>query len=138
MSVGWFTSPSIDKQFTWCDKIGNGHPDPDIGFAEGQFYLFTQQKTDFVSPGPWVEKIEARVGVDTDNDGKLDQWTDWIEVKETYDYCKGFSKHVDKTPARIELHDLPAGYGFGSELRLTDTTENKSQPMMDRVTLTFD
>ena len=138
MSVGWFTSPSIDKQFTWCNKIGNGHPDPDIGFAVGQFYLFTQQKTDFVSPGPWVEKVEARVSVDTDNDGKLDQWTDWTEVKETYDYCKGFSKHVDKTPARIDLHDLPAGHGFGFELRLTDTTENKSQPMMDRVTLTLD
>ena len=50
MSVGWFTSPSIDKQFTWCDKIGNGHPDPDIAFAEGQFYLATQQKTDYVTP----------------------------------------------------------------------------------------
>ncbi|MFT5470487.1 MAG: hypothetical protein ACI8UO_005616, partial [Verrucomicrobiales bacterium] len=54
MSVGWFTSPSIDQQFTWCDNIGNGHPDPDIAFAEGQFYLATQMKTDYVSPGPWV------------------------------------------------------------------------------------
>jgi hypothetical protein len=34
--------------------------------------------------GPWVEKVEARVGVDTDNDEKIDQWTDWQEVKETY------------------------------------------------------
>lgn len=137
MSVGWFTSSDINKPFTWCDKIGNGHPDPDIGFAEGRFYLFTQQQKDFVSPGPWVERVEARVGVDTNDDGKLDQWTDWTEVKETYDYCKGLAKHVDKTPAKIDLKDLPTGHAFGFELRMTDTTDNKSKPMMDRVTLRF-
>ncbi|MEK6239511.1 MAG: hypothetical protein N2C14_32735, partial [Planctomycetales bacterium] len=97
----------------------------------------TQQKTDYSSPGPWVEKVEARVGVDTNNDGKLDHWNDWTEVKETYDYRKGFSKHVDKTPARIDLKDLPQGHAFGFELRMTDTTENKSKPIMDRVTLTL-
>lgn len=32
--------------------------------------------TDYVSPGPWVETVEARVGVDTDNDEKIDKWTD--------------------------------------------------------------
>jgi len=138
MSVGWFTSPSIDGPFTWCDKIGTGHPDPDIGFAAGRFYLFTQQKTDYVSPGPWVEKVEVHVGVDTDNDGKLDQWTDWTEVKETYDYTPGLSKHVKKTPAKLKLKDLPAGTGFGFELRMTDTTANKSKPMLDRVSLTFE
>jgi len=138
MSVGWFTSPSLDKPFTWCDKIGNGHPDPDIGFAEGRFYLFTQQKTDYVSPGPWVEKVEVRVGVDTTGDGKLDQWTDWRPVKESYSQRKGFAKQVDKTPARLDLKDLPPGHGFGFELRMTDTTANKSKPMLDRVTLSFD
>lgn len=138
MSVGWFTSPSIDGPYTWCDKIGTGHPDPDIGFAEGRFYLFTQQKTDYVSTGPWVEKVEVRVGVDLDNDGKLDKWTDWADVKETYDYYKGLSKHVTKTPAKADLSSLPAGYGYGFELRMTDTTENKSKPMLDRVRLSFD
>ena len=81
MSVGWFTSPSIDEPFTWCDRIGNGHPDPDIAFAEGQFYLATQQKTDYISPGPWVEKVEARVGVDTNNNGKVDQWSDAFAIR---------------------------------------------------------
>ncbi len=137
MSVGWFTSPSIDKPFTWCDKIGNGHPDPDIGFAQGKFYLFTQQSTDYTSPGPWVEKVETRVGVDTNNDGKLDEWTDWMEVKETYDYSQGLSKHVDKTPAKLDLTKLSSGYGFGFEMRMTDTTRNKSKPMVDRVSLSF-
>lgn len=83
MSVGWFTSPDINQAFVWCDKIGNGHPDPDIGFAEGRFYLITQQQIDYVSPGPWVEKVEGRAGVDTDGDGTLDKWTDWSEVRES-------------------------------------------------------
>ncbi len=138
MACGWFTSSDINKPFKWCDKIGNGHPDPDIGFAEGKFYLWTQQKTDWTSPGPWVEKVEARVGVDTDNDGKLDKWTEWQEVKETYDYRKGFSKQVNKTAAKLDLNGLPAGFGFGFEFRMTDTTMNKAKPMMDKVTLTFE
>ena len=138
MAVGWFTASDINKPFKWCDKIGNGHPDPDIGFAHGKFYLWTQQKTDYTSPGPWVEKVEARVGVDTDGDGKVDQWTDWTEVKETYDYVEGLSKQVDKTAAKIDLAKLPAGTGFKFQFRVTDTTKNKSTPIMDRVTLTFE
>ena len=138
MSVGWFTSPSLNEPFTWCDKIGKGHPDPDIGFAEGKFYLVTQQKTDYVSPGPWVEKVEARVGVDTDTDGKIDRWTDWQEVKETYRQRKGFAKQIDKTPAAFDLKNLPAGHAFCFEFRMTDMTGNKSMPIMDCVRLSFE
>lgn len=138
MAVGWFTSSSIDEPFTWCDKIGNGHPDPDVAFAEGQFYLATQQQTDYVSPGPWVEKVDARVGVDTDNDGKADRWSDWAEVKESYDYIEGFSKQVKRTPASLDLSKLPAGYGFQVEVKLTDATENKSKPMIEALQLSFD
>lgn len=137
MSVGWFTSPSLDEQFTWCDNIGKGHPDPDIAFAEGQFYLATQQKTDYVSPGPWVETVSARVGVDTDNDAKIDQWTDWQEVKESYDYTPGLSKQVQKTPAKMDLASLPAGFGFQVEIKITDTTENKSKPILEGLQLSF-
>ncbi len=138
MSVGWFTSASIDEPFTWCGKIGNGHPDPDVCFAEGRFYLATQQKTDYVSPGPWVETVEARVGVDTDNDGKVDRWSDWSELKESYDYIEGFAKQIAKTPAQLELSNLPEGYGFQMELKLTDTTENKSKPILESLCLSFD
>lgn len=137
MSVCWFTSPSIDQEFTWCDTIGSGHPDPDIAFAEGQFYLATQQKTDYISPGPWVETVEARVGVDTDKDATIDEWTDWTEIKESYDYIPGFSKQIARTPAELDLSKLPAGYGFQIELRLTDSTENKSKPMVEQMTLSF-
>ena len=137
MSVCWFTSSSIDKEFVWCDKVGSGHPDPDITFAEGAFYLATQQDTDYISPGPWVETVEARVGVDTTNDGDVDQWSDWTAVKESYDYIKGFAKQIATIPASLNLTDLPMGYGFRIELRLTDTTENKSKPIIDCVTLSF-
>ena len=137
MSVGWFTSPSMDQQFTWCDHIGKGHPDPDICFAEGRFYLVTQQNTDFSSPGPWVDGVEVRGGVDTDNDGQVDEWTEWQTVKESYDYTPGFAKQIKKTPASLDLSGLPQGYGFQFEVRLTDTTDNKSKPMLDKVTMTF-
>ncbi|MDV6031919.1 MAG: hypothetical protein F9B45_17880 [Phycisphaera sp. RhM] len=134
MSVGRFTSKSINEPFTWCGNVGRGHPDPDIMFAEGQFYLATQQKMDFVSPGPWVEEVVVRVGVDEDNDGSIDKWTEWQAVKETYDYIPGFAKQVAKTPARLDLSELPAGYGFQFEVKIKDSTENQSKPILDRVT----
>lgn len=137
MSAGRFTAPSIDGPFTWCGHVGKGHPDPDVMFAEGRFYLATQQASDFVSPGPWVDSVEARVGVDTSNNGSIDQWTDWQPLREKYDYIPGFSKQVAKTPARMDLSGLPAGYGFQIQVNITDTTDNESRPILDKVTLTF-
>lgn len=137
MSVAWFTSSSIDKQFSFCGNLGSGHPDPDVVFAEGKFYLATQMKTDYVSSGPWVESVEVRVGVDTDNDGAIDQWSEWQQVRESYDYISGFAKQVARTPAKLDLSKLPEGYGFQFEMKLTDTTENASKPLLDKVSVTF-
>jgi len=136
MKTVWFTSSDINKPFTKCDVIGNGHPDPDIIYAENQFYIVSQTD-DFVSPGPWVDGVEVRVGVDTDNDKKIDQWTEWQSIKETYSAIEGFSKQVAKTPAKADLSSLPEGFGFQYEVKLTDTTENKSKPILDKVSLTF-
>ena len=58
-------------------------------------------------------------------------------VKETYDYIPGFVKHVAKTPAAMDLSALPEGYGFQFELNITDTTTNKSKPIVDKVVLSF-
>ena len=138
IQVGWFTSSSLDKPFKFCGEIGKGHPDPDIMFAEGKFYLATQMKTDYVSSGPWVEGVEVRVGVDTDNDGAVDKWTDWQEVKESYDYISGFSKQVARTPAKMDLSNLPKGYGFKFEVKMTDSTENESKPLLEKIMLTFE
>ncbi|MFT5241184.1 MAG: hypothetical protein ACI9OU_002681 [Candidatus Promineifilaceae bacterium] len=135
--VGWFTSASLDEPFTLCGDIGKGHPDPDIAFAEGQFYLITQMQTDYVSPGPWVPTVEARVGVDTSNDGQIDHWTDWQLVKESYDYIEGFSKQVKRVPAAIDLSALPAGFGFCFDIRTKDATDNTSKPILDSVNITF-
>lgn len=137
MSVARFTSSSLDKVFTFCGDIGAGHPDPDICFAEGRFYLATQPETDYVSDGPWVESVEVRVGVDTNNDAQADQWSDWQTVQETYEHRPGFVKHVNRTPAAMDLSDLPEGYGFQFELRIQDTTENESKPLLDAVRLDF-
>ncbi|MDA7891346.1 hypothetical protein N9B14_02145 [Akkermansiaceae bacterium] len=137
MQAAWFTSSDIGMQFTFCDSIGRGHPDPDVCFAEGRFYLATQQKTDYTSPGPWVETVEVRVGVDANNDGKIDKWTEWQELKETYDHTPGFSKQIQKTPASLDLATLPEGYGFQFEIKLTDSTENKSKPILESVELQF-
>jgi len=137
MSVAWFTSSSINEPFTFCGNIGKGHPDPDVMFALGQFYLVSQTD-DFVSPGPWVESVELRVGVDVSNDGKIDEWTDWQTVKETYGPIPGFAKQVAKTPATLDIRELSAGYGFQFKLRVTDITENKSKPILDRVELFFE
>lgn len=91
MKTARFTSSDINKPFTFCGAVGKGHPDPDIMFAEGQFYLISQTN-DFISPGPWVETVTVRVGVDIDDNGEIDEWTKWQEVKENYNYVEGFSK----------------------------------------------
>jgi len=137
MSVAWFTSDDINKIFTFCGNIGRGHPDPDILFAEGQFYLITQQKTDYISSGPWVETVEVRMGVDTTNDGLVNEWSDWQVVKEQYDYLKGFSKQVERIPAQLNFSELGEGYGFQFEVKMMDTTENDSKPILDRVVVLF-
>ena len=136
--LGWFTSPSIDEPFTFCGELGLGHPDPDIIFAEGRFYLITQTKTDYISPGPWVDSVEARVGIDTNNDGTPETWTRRQQVSERYDYIEGLSKQIKRTDAAIDLSDLPPCFGFCFEVRTTDTTDNPSGPVLDGITITFE
>jgi hypothetical protein len=104
---------------------------------EGKFYLITQTAKDYRSTGPWVEKVESRVGVDTTNNGKIDTWSKWSEVKETYDYIKGFSKQIKKNPARQNLADLPEGYGFQIEVKINDITSNASKPLIESLELSF-
>ena len=68
------------------------------------------------------------MGVDTNKDGKVNQWTKWQETKENYDYVKGFSKRVAKTPAKLALSDLPKA---AKSSGLTDTTTNASKPLIE-------
>ncbi|MEM8709650.1 MAG: hypothetical protein AAGG01_01760 [Planctomycetota bacterium] len=137
MAVGWFTAPSLDGPFEWCGRVGKGHPDPDIGFAEGRFYLFTQQSTDYVSDGPWVDGVDVRVGVDIDGDGGVDVWSPWETVKETYDHTPGFSKQIARTPAALDLSALPRSHGAAFELRLESPPERGVRPVIDAVELSF-
>ena len=138
MRLGRFTTDDIHKEFSWAGEIGAGfHPDPSVGFAEGKFYIVMQQKTDFVSPGPWVDGVEARVGVDVDGDGRIDNWTKWQRVNETYSQKPGFVRIADVAPAQIDLNSLPAGYGFKFEFKTAQLKDNQVQPIMDSVRLMF-
>ncbi|MFC4991918.1 hypothetical protein [Rubritalea tangerina] len=138
MSAAWFTSTSLDEPFKFCSHIGQGHPDPDIGFAEGQFYLITQFNQDFVSPGPWVKGVQARVGVDTSNDGKADQWTEWQEIEERYDHKPGFAKQIVKVPAQVDASGLPAGYGVQFEIKLSAPSGAQVKPRLDGVKISYE
>jgi hypothetical protein len=138
MRVGRWRSDDIRKQFEWDGEIGEDfHPDPTVGFAEGKFYLIVQRnESDFISDGPWIDGIEARAGVDTNNDGTIDQWTKFTKVKETYSQKEGFVRVIDASPATIDTSTLPSGYAFKLEFRSQKT--KGFQPIMDAIMATFE
>ena len=75
--------------------------------------------------------------MDTNKDGSINEWTDWQKVSETYKGIPGFAKQVAKTPAQLDLSNLPEGYGFQFEIKLNETTENQVKPILDQISLTF-
>ncbi|MDX1681248.1 MAG: hypothetical protein R3242_11020, partial [Akkermansiaceae bacterium] len=135
--LGWLSSSSIDEPFTYCGEIGSGHPDPDIGFAEGQFYLVNQTKTDYISDGPWIGGVSARAGVDSDGDGKVDQWTEWQEVREAYGYIEGFSKQISRTPAALDCSGLPEAKGVAFEVKFKALDGDVAKPEFDKASFQF-
>lgn len=127
MRVGRWRSDNINKQFVWDGEVGAGfHPDPTVGFAEGKFYLLVQRAgNDYISDGPWIDGVQARAGVDIDNDGKIDQWTEFANIKETYQQKSGFVRVVEKKPASIDVTSLPAGYSYSVEFKLSQHNQLK-------------
>ena len=112
IGVGYWYSDDVNGTFTYGGQINNdGHPDPAVIFAEGQFVMFTQQD-DLISDGPWVDAVMAQAGVDTDGDGVVDVWTDWQDISETYGRIEGFAKVFSLDPAMMDLSELPDGYGI--------------------------
>jgi len=139
IKVGRFTSGSLDDRFEFVGEFGDGHPDPSVGFAEGQFYLIQQRgDIDFVSPGPWVGGVQARVGVDTVGNGEIDQWTEWRDVKESYTKKPGFARIADTAPARLDVSSLPAGHGFAFEYRTHEVVDQAVNVVMESVELVFE
>ena len=51
--------------------------------------------------------MEARLGVDTTNDGKEDTFGDWTVIRECYERIPGFAKQVKRNPAQLNVGDLP-------------------------------
>jgi hypothetical protein len=138
IKMGRFASDSIYDEYEFVGSMHSGHPDPTVCFAEGKFYLITQQSTDYTSPGPWVEGVEARGGVDVDGDGSIDQWTAWQTVSEQYDHMPEYIRVVALTPARLDLSALPEGYGFQFEFRVDNTVVSGVSPIMDSVLMDFE
>ncbi|MCT4601598.1 MAG: hypothetical protein N4A59_01680 [Marinifilum sp.] len=120
MRVGRWRSNDLKKQFVWDGEMGeNFHPDPTVGFAEGRFYLLVQRNDcDFVSDGPWVDGVEVRIGVDTNNDGNIDTWTSFTKVKESYLQNSKYIKVIETKPALLDVSGLEAGYAFRVEFRI--------------------
>lgn len=133
MRVGRWRSDDVNKEFVWDGEVGeNFHPDPSVGFAEGKFYLLVQRNNvDFISDGPWVDGVEVRAGIDTDNDGDIDQWTPYSRVKETYNSKDGFVRVVEKTPAYLDVSSLPAGYQLQLDFKLSK--QNGISPIINGV-----
>lgn len=138
MRVGRWRSGNIGTAFAWDGEIGEGfHPDPTVGFAEGRFYLIVQRSQyDYISDGPWVDGVEARVGVDTDNDGSFDQWTEFVKIKEQYNQKEGFVKVIEALPAQIETSELESGYAFKVEIRLQRV--NGVAPIIESIEANFE
>jgi len=132
-----FTSNSLYQEFDFAGSLGSGHPDPTVGFAEGQFYLITQQNTDYISPGPWVDGVKARAGVDTDGDSIIDQWTDWQDIYETYDHKPNYVRVVESTPALLDLSELMDGYGFQFEIKIDNSIVSDVSPLIDSVRMNY-
>lgn len=137
MRVGRWRSDDIKRQFVWDGEIGEGfHPDPTVGFAEGKFYLLVQRhSSDFISDGPWVDGVEARAGVDSNNDGKIDQWTKFTRIKESYSQKQGFVRIVEATSAILDTSSLSVGFAFKIEFRTQKTMG--FQPVVDVMEATF-
>ena len=142
MRMGRFTSSDLDKEFSWSGEMGKGfHPDPSVGFAEGKFYVIMQQKTDFVSDGPWIDTVQARAGADIDGDGNIDQWTEWQNLKEEYSQKPGFARIVDVKEAQLNCQELPESQAFKFEVRTkskyNDLKGQDIQPLLDSIEINF-
>lgn len=136
MRIGRWRSNDITTKFIWSGEIGeNLHPDPTVGFAENKFYLITQAEHDFVSEGPWVDGVELRVGVDINGDDVIDNWSDYVQIKELYSKNSCYAKVVNVVPAKATLPDLEAAYGFSIQIRLH--SKNGFFPVIDSMNLIF-
>ena len=125
IGLGYWFGNSLDEPFTYGGRLLDGlHPDPGVGFGEGNFLLMLQQNdndgiygNDLLSHGPWVQGIEAQAGVDIDGDGEIDEWSEWQDITESYFQLEGYSKAFGVEEATLDTSSLPAGFGVAFRMR---------------------
>lgn len=136
VQLGYWMSDSLDEHFVFGGSLRtNNHPDPTVGFAEGEFIIMIQDREDLTSSGPWIDGLEVQAGVDTDGDGEVDVWTEWTEVSETYGRIDGFAKAFSVDPADLDLSDLPEGYGLQFNFRAGNTDITIDHVSIESVTV---
>ena len=84
-----------------------------------------------------MEGVKARVGVDINGDNRVDRWTDWQELKETYRQKDGYLRVVEKTPASIDLSNLPSGKQVMFEIQVDDEKTKGVTPLISKAELQF-
>jgi hypothetical protein len=135
--LAWFTSSSISPPLVFCGELPSEHPDPDIGFAENRFYLFTQQPITYSSTGPWVGSVAVRILMDTDNDGIMDKTSTWKPVSESYSKAQNYAKIIDKTAAVAQFPEMDSGYSFIVEIMTSNDESDPVFPSIDSLIITF-
>ncbi len=121
IGLAYWMTDDINQPFEWAGVIRNNlRADPAIGMAEGEFVLFVQDHDEMTSAGPWVDGVQVQMGVDTDGDAKIDFWTDWRDIEETYARVDGFTRVFDRIPAELDLSGLPEGYGVAFRFKTAD------------------
>ena len=134
-----FYSRNIYTEFTSAGSIGEGfHPDPTIGFAEDRFWLIIQSRKgvnfDFISNGPWNRKVQIRFGIDTNNDGVTDLWTNYQEIKEIYKQKENFVYIVEKASAMAVVNK--EAYGVVVELKV-ETEDRESKIIIESIEIKY-
>lgn len=85
--------------------------------------------------GSW-EALQKMPVPDWFNDGKVGIFIHWGPYS-VIGHRK-FAKQIESIPAKLNLPELPAGYGFQFEVKITDTTENEFKPILDKVVVKFE
>ena len=83
---------------------------------------------------PWQLGMRGRLGVDVDEDGTVEQWTDWQELTEAHQRKPGFARVIDVKPATLSAQGLPDVETHIFEIESTGPSIDSLYPFMSSAT----